>query len=662
MTTQQSAPNLKDYHWTKDGYFKITVYNDAKPVPVTSVSRWVESSSGWKHTVHDIEETACSCGRNNCLHKRAVKELGDRVVQHHAEKEPIEEPKPSPLKPEVTLPIATDHLSAYQRNILKAIYERLNSQGPLKGLLVEALAGCGKSFTISQVVKLLNAYGITPDQARIVVFGKKNKLDLSEKVARVGEGWGQSVRTLHSLSFQILKEVIPAAGGNQNKPDSFKYHKIAQKMKLVSYWENGVLNQGSLTKGGDDAFVETDSDFMDLVEKIRLYFYEPNPRSIEWLTKKHNIGVNLDRVLELTDWLVRVLDEGVRLAYTGKIDYTDMSWIVARDQENFSGAIASMRKQLRFVALDEAQDTDNLQLTILGLIIDPERCFLMAVGDRYQAVYGFRGCLSDGLDKIAEQFNCESLPLPINYRCGVSHLDFVRELFPHIGILPHDKASQGVIRFVRAANLLSVFTDKAGDYLGICRKNAPLIRTAIWLLSQGLPVKIKDKSLGDKLVALVKKIDSKFDPETFPEKVDAYLDRERERVKKYPNAAQLMDDAMDRVGAIMALFEVYYPKTLKDWKTVVDRIFTESEYTSAINLYSIHSGKGGEGKDVIILNPQSMPLIYKGMTRSQRNQEDNLLYVALTRAIECLTVVIEKDAADNDIWPSWVPERMRVFS
>jgi superfamily I DNA/RNA helicase len=182
------------------------------------------------------------------------------------------------------------------------------------------------------------------------------------------------------------------------------------------------------------------------------------------------------------------------------------------------------------------------------------------------------------------------------------------------------------------------------------------------LLSQGLPVKIKDKSLGDKLVALVKKIDSKFDPETFPEKVDAYLDRERERVKKYPNAAQLMDDAMDRVGAIMALFEVYYPKTLKDWKTVVDRIFTESEYTSAINLYSIHSGKGGEGKDVIILNPQSMPLIYKGMTRSQRNQEDNLLYVALTRAIECLTVVIEKDAADNDIWPSWVPERMRVFS
>ncbi|MDT9341116.1 hypothetical protein VV11_017470 [Trichodesmium erythraeum 21-75] len=45
----------------------------------------------------------------------------------------------------------------------------------------------------------------------------------------------------------------------------------------------------------------------------------------------------------------------------------------------------------------------------------------------------------------------------------------------------------------------------------------------------------------------------------------------------------------------MAFFAKFKPKSLNDWKTEIDKIFEESTTTKKIiDLYTIHSGKGGE--------------------------------------------------------------------
>lgn len=663
MTTQQSTPNLEGYTWTKDGWFNITVYNDAVPVPYTTVSRWVEGSSGWKHTVHSIEEADCSCGRNNCLHKKAVTQLGDRVVQHHKKvEEPVkvETPKPMQFKSAPVkrlVPPSTSSvsfkLSKYQEDVLEAVKARITSTGVKSGLLIEALAGCGKSATLALIAGTLNDLGVKSEECRLVVFGKKNQLDLSNKLGRVGYGWKDSVKTLHSLSLSVLN-----ASGIKTRVNVYKYHNIGRDKGYLGTWHDNIYTVGSLV---DSGLVGSDGDFIDLLDKLRLYCYEPVEDKVLALIEAHSLDIHPANAGKVAVIAKEILVEGLAQARLGVIDFTDMSWALVQIQDQCRGAINALQSQLKFVALDECQDTDQLQIEVLKLIIDPQRSFLCAVGDRYQAVYNFRGCLSNGLETIAQVFNCESLPLPINYRCGVKHLEFVRELFPHIGILPHDGASQGSIRFIRSSELELLFANKNGDYLGLCRKNAPLVQTALKLLAKGLPVKIKDKALGDRLVALVKKVAPKYSCHNFVQDLTAYSSKELERTKTFANHAKYMADLYDKLDALLALFEAFEPKTLKAWKETVDHIFDQSGYEKAINLYSIHSGKGGEAKDAFIINPQSMPLVFKDASEEQIQQEWNLLYVALTRAKETLTIVIEEKDGEY-LWPSWVPERMRVFS
>ncbi len=50
-----------------------------------------------------------------------------------------------------------------------------------------------------------------------------------------------------------------------------------------------------------------------------------------------------------------------------------------------------------------------------------------------QAIYNFRGCLTDGItdriDVIAQKFNCDKMPLTTNLRCGKKHLKLVIDIY-----------------------------------------------------------------------------------------------------------------------------------------------------------------------------------------------------------------------------------------
>jgi ATP-dependent exoDNAse (exonuclease V) beta subunit len=69
----------------------------------------------------------------------------------------------------------------------------------------------------------------------------------------------------------------------------------------------------------------------------------------------------------------------------------------------------------------------------------------------------------------------------------------------------------------------------------------------------------------------------------------------------------------------------------------IEQIFSDGE--SAINLCTIHRAKGLEADRVWIIDPKSLPHIWKGQKAWQKEQEDNLLYVALTRAKKQLFIV-----------------------
>ena len=75
-----------------------------------------------------------------------------------------------------------------------------------KGLLIEALAGTGKSTMLVEVAKVLKGKELSSLECIFIVFGRKNKQDLGEKLSKIK--WEKSVQTINSLGYKILREAL----------------------------------------------------------------------------------------------------------------------------------------------------------------------------------------------------------------------------------------------------------------------------------------------------------------------------------------------------------------------------------------------------------------------------------------------------------------------
>lgn len=558
-------------------------------------------------------------------------------------------------------------ISLYQEEIIKAI--QAQARAPRKqGIIIEALAGCGKSSTIILTCIELKKMRITPKQVAILIFGRKNADDIKLKLGQKIDGWWESsVQTLHSFGFGIYRKALNINKDNKCELIGSKYTDITQIKLPELLQECKSLNK--LEKShAMRTIIELESEFLEVVDMLREYCYEPNSENIESIIKLYSIPIKTDEdefrfVIKAAEL---VLKEARRQALEERIiDFTDMAWIpwIEREEPRFARQFENMRNMIKFFFLDECQDSNVLQNNILKLIIDPTKSFLTAVGDRNQAVFFFRGSLSDGMDTIKKEFNGISLDLPVCYRCGTSHLELVRSKFPHIEIQPRPNAPEGEIRAIPHSDLKHVFKNKSLTYIAVSRKKAPLVTTAIQLLAEGLPVKIKDRKLGVKLHKKVqdicRKMKYKYNPKNFILITREYREIQLKYLAQFKNSEELIIDFEDNLLAIQEIFKQHQPKFLKDWKKIVDEIFAKEDESAPIELHTIHSGKGGEGQVSVIIDPYSIPIEFRDQTPEQRLQEDNLLYVALTRCLangeEGSGIMYIPCISDN--LPSWLPDK-----
>ena len=77
------------------------------------------------------------------------------------------------------------------------------------------------------------------------------------------------------------------------------------------------------------------------------------------------------------------------------------------------------------VYCDEFQDTDETQFALITELTDgPDRPDLLAIGDKDQAIYGWRGTDREGLDRLADAYDDhEAIELELNFRSRQEILD-----------------------------------------------------------------------------------------------------------------------------------------------------------------------------------------------------------------------------------------------
>ena len=89
------------------------------------------------------------------------------------------------------------------------------------------------------------------------------------------------------------------------------------------------------------------------------------------------------------------------------------------------------RNQFRFVQVDEAQDTDAVQWSIIKALTTKYGNAL-AVGDENQGMYSWRGSESNLTQYFTEHFdNAKVFPLPVNYRSTQAIVEYCKEIAPN---------------------------------------------------------------------------------------------------------------------------------------------------------------------------------------------------------------------------------------
>lgn len=454
--------------------------------------------------------------------------------------------------------------------------------------VVEAMAGSGKTTTIIQLLNRLNKLS----KICLVTFNTHIRAELAERAPK----WVQ-VKTVHALGFSALVKAYPALKGAE--PDEDKLFNIVKEL---------------LPSPDDSPLRGTLCRLVSLAKNILAN--ADDPLELEEMACRYGVDVNGsgERLFALVPLAMQLCRD--RLA---TIDYDDMIWLPL--------VLNLAIEQYDWLLGDEVQDWNKSQLTLLLKALRPNGR-MIAVGDRRQSIYGFRGADINAIPNLIAALNAKIFTLPVCYRCPKTHIELLQQVVPEIQAAPN--AIDGLVDEVVYQQALSTMKD--GD-LVLCRINAALVSCAYALIKRGVKATIRGRDIGKGLLDLIDKLGGTSIP-SLVRNLDTYRAIELARLEAKGNRDSAIQALNDKCDTLMELTE-----GLPDIAALRNRISTifDDKTKTGVILSTVHRAKGDEAQTVWIIKPEMMPL---NMSQDwERVQEDNIQYVAYSRSKYALYLV-----------------------
>jgi DNA helicase-2/ATP-dependent DNA helicase PcrA len=256
---------------------------------------------------------------------------------------------------------------------------------------------------------------------------------------------------------------------------------------------------------------------------------------------------------------------------------------------------------------------------------------VVACGDRYQSLYGFRGADVNAIPNLIGALSAETLPLSITYRNPKSIVTLVNDKFPHI---PLEAAEWAIDGEIKDQIYQKALVEMAPGDMVLCRNNAPLVRPAFALIRNGIKAVIRGRDIGKGLLSLIRKMEV-YDVSDLFLKLSEYENKEVTKllVAEKNNQAQALQDRIDTIYAISDGCEHVFEVERK-----IEEVF--SDEVEGVVFSTVHKAKGLEADNIFIIKPDLMPSSY-AQSAWELQQEDNIMYVAYTRALKKLVFVRE---------------------
>lgn len=494
-------------------------------------------------------------------------------------------------------------------------------------LVVEALAGTGKTFTMVEGLKKLEGY-ISKNRVGFMAFNRSVADELYRKVPR--SVW---TGTSHSLGYRILRDNLDIVDVVEDKTWDI-INELKEEFGIRS-WRKGQRPAIRM-----------------LSSMLKQLGYRPGPTpdyvTMEDCCVKYDIRWP-GNVAQLYDYAHTVLQTCMKR--TEAVDFDDQIWLPY---------VLDMETEFDLLCVDEAQDQNKVQQELAF------RCGkrIIVVGDTYQSIYGFRGADTESMSNFLQRLGeadrgVWTYPLTTCWRCGEDIIKIAQRMVPDIQAKPG--AHKGRVEIVNGDN--NYRTYKAGDMI-LCRTNVHLIQMVYRLWSDGRKAYVQGRDVAAGLRRMVERFEDESQELSLPAMnrwVDYYEMSEREKLVERNSSSSQIASLEDRCDCIRVIIDNspmsnHGDQDIDSLKKRLKFLFEGSgDPKKQVRLSSVHRAKGLESNRVVILEPGLMPH-YMARPGWEMDQERNIAYVACTRAIETLQLNDGTSPYFGD-GPTRVPER-----
>jgi DNA helicase-2/ATP-dependent DNA helicase PcrA len=333
---------------------------------------------------------------------------------------------------------------------------------PLEPGVIIAGAGSGKTTVMAaRVVWLVGTGAVRPEEVLGLTFTRKAAAELSARVraALVGAGvvsdrgvdesGEQLVMTYDAFAARLVSEhglrlgyeadPTMVSGATRYRLASRVVKAAAGPFEFLSRLRPATVTERVLKLDSDLQSHLVATEALDGQAREMLLGWETAP-----LNRYGNVYADVKKAViaaqERLELASLVLDYQALKRRLGVVEFADQMAIAARLAEEVPQVSATLRAAFKVVLLDEYQDTSAAQAIMLRQLFSGPVPSLglghpvTAVGDPFQAIYGWRGAAASNILGFAEDFRradrspSRQFALTVNRRSGQTVLDVANEL------------------------------------------------------------------------------------------------------------------------------------------------------------------------------------------------------------------------------------------
>lgn len=292
------------------------------------------------------------------------------------------------------------------------------ADGPV---LITAGPGTGKTYTLVQrAIYLIQECGVQPEQILMATFTEKaakelvtritNELAVRGIVANINEMY---IGTFHSLCLRIIKEHLEYTRLKKNYRTLDQFDQSYTVFQNIHKFRNITGIDAVLSKGG--AWRQA-GEICGFVNNLAEELIDPAELQADSNPQIAALGSMLETYQD-------VLSENNLMDFSAI--QTEAYWLL----NNNPSILAEIQNKIRYIMIDEYQDTNYIQEQIVFLLGGNHRN-ICVVGDDDQGLYRFRGATIRNILEFPSKFGegeCKIVPLVINYRSNSDIVDFYNE-------------------------------------------------------------------------------------------------------------------------------------------------------------------------------------------------------------------------------------------